>query len=397
MSIEKYTDDEIVFIKNLKDEGLTWHEVTVKFNSKFKCSRSFDSVKKAYYKYADIGSIEEYSLNAVVSNLRNKRSKSITARENKLLLEAWTSREDILEAIDAVVKKASKLSLKTPKVKKDAKKSDMTLELLLSDLHFGKKTETFDLSVAKRRLNQITATVLKEIDRAKVHYNVERIIIALMGDIIESSTMHGVESAKGCEFGNSRQVQESMDSLFELVILPLTKTGLKIDIVGVTGNHDRTEEHRTYHNPGEENRTWIMYNGMKKFCEYSGLKNVSWTIPIKPYQMMQIYGENVLYEHFDNVKGANLRSGIESLKSKRTNQLSAPITFIRGGHYHEPAEFGLGKITVNGSLCGNDSYADVNGYDCAASQTLNFYIKKEKTDSVKRMTCFYKRFLIQLN
>jgi hypothetical protein len=219
----------------------------------------------------------------------------------------------------------------------------------------------------------------------------------MMGDFIESSTMHGTESAKGCEFGNSRQVQEAMDSLFELIILPLAKTGINIDIIGVTGNHDRTEEHRTYHNPGEENLTWIMYNGMKKFCQYSGLKHISWKIPTNPYQLIDIYGENVLYEHFDNVKGNNLRSGIETLKSKRTNQLGKPISFIRGGHYHEPAEFGLGKITVNGSLCGNDSYADVLGYDCEASQTLNFYIKKEKTDSVKRITSFYKRFLIQLN
>jgi len=394
---QQYKDDEIIFIKSLRDEGLTWQEITTKFNKQFNCSRSFDSVKKAYYKYGDIGSLEDYSVHAAVSSLRKKKTLSITSRENKILAEAWANREDLLEAIDAVVKKARKVNLTLPKQKKDKNKSDMTLELLLSDLHFGKKTETFNLEVARRRLNQIAVTVQKEIQKARIHYNVERIVIALMGDIIESSTMHGVESAKGCEFGNSRQVQEAMDALFELIILPISQTGIKIDVVGVTGNHDRTEEHRTYHNPGEENLTWIMYNGMKKFCEYSGLKNVSWTIPKNPYQLVDIYGEKVLYEHFDNVKGSNLRTGIESLKAKRTNQLSTPITFIRGGHYHEPAEFGLGKITVNGSLCGNDSYADVHGYDCAASQTLNFYIKKEKTDSVKRMTCFYKRFLIQLN
>lgn len=394
---QQYKEDEIVFIKSLKDEGLTWHEITQKFNKKFNCSRSFDSIKKAYYKYGEMGSLEDYAVNAALTGLKKKKAMSITAKENRLLTEALANREDLLDAIDAVAKKVKRVDFKLPPQVKNKNKSDMTLELLLSDLHFGKKTETFNLQVARRRLNQITSTVLKEINKSKVHYNVERIVIALMGDIIESSTMHGTESAKGCEFGNSRQVQEAIDGLFELVILPISKTGIKVDIVGVTGNHDRTEEHRTFHNPGEENLTWIMYNAMKKFCEYSGLKNVSWTIPKNPYQLIQIYGENVLYEHFDNVKGSNLRSGIETLKSKRTNQLGTPITFIRGGHYHEPAEFGLGKITVNGSLCGNDSYADVHGFDCAASQTLNFYIKKEKTDSVKRMTCFYKRFLIQLN
>jgi hypothetical protein len=69
---------------------------------------------------------------------------------------------------------------------------------------------------------------------------------------------------------------------------------------------------------------------------------------------------------------------------------------MRGGHYHEPAEFGLGKIVVNGCVPGNDSFSNVHGFDCEPSQTLNFYIQRERSDSIKRQTSFYKRFLIQL-
>jgi hypothetical protein len=395
MSIEKYTDDEIVFIKNLKDEGLTWHEVTVKFNSKFKCSRSFDSVKKAYYKYADIGSIEEYSLNAVVSNLRNKRSKSITARENKLLLEAWTSREDILEAIEDAVSGINKVK-KIPAVTKTSGKKNMTLELVLSDVHVGKLTDDFNHEVLKKRLDQIATTVLKEIQRAKTHYNVEKIVIAFIGDLTEGAVIHGSESRRGCEFGDSKQVSESIKLFYSKIILPIAMTGIRVDCVGVTGNHDRMEESKTFFKPGEEHLTWITYNSLKLICESAGLKNVSWQIPTTPYYLIKMYGETICYEHGDLIKGGDLRKGLETQLAKRIKQLNTPIHMLRVGHFHEPMDIGCGKLQINGSVPGGDSYSAIHGFNSEPSQTLNFYIERSKSDSIKRRTCFYKKLLLQL-
>ena len=135
---------------------------------------------------------------------------------------------------------------------------------------------------------------------------------------------------------------------------------------------------------------------MEEFTKVAKLKNISWNIPVEPYQLLNIYGENILYEHYDNAKG-NTRVALEALLAKRTNQLKVSIAGQRGGHYHEPTEFGIGKIQTNGSVPGNDSYSTVNGFDCEPSQTLNFYIKRDKTDSIKRKTSFYKRLLIQLD
>src|SRR5690606_42018520 len=71
-----------------------------------------------------------------------------------------------------------------------------------------RSTVTFNLEILKKRLKEVTDVTLKEIARDQAHYNVERLIIALLGDIIESYTMHNLESARGCEFGNSRQRSE---------------------------------------------------------------------------------------------------------------------------------------------------------------------------------------------
>lgn len=400
---EKMTDIEIAFVSSLKEEaGLEWADITERYNKKFNKDRSLDSIKKAYQRNRERLQAPEGFTKLFRDVARTRKNNSQNSKDLKVILEEWENRENILDAIKGAAKDVSKLAktkpVKLPKFKKDQK--GMTLELLISDVHVGKLTKIFNHEILKRRLKQISDTTIKEMQRAAEHYKIDKIVLAFLGDMIESATMHGTESSKGCEFGNSRQVQECLTLCFQLIVVPISKAaaqlGAEVECVGVTGNHDRTEEHRTYNNPGEENVTWIIYKTMEEFSNVAGLQNVSWKIPEEPYQLIDIYGEKVLYEHYDNAKG-NTRAALEALLAKRVNQLKTPISFMRGGHFHEPTEFGLGKIQTNGNVPGNDGYSTVLGFDCEPSQTLNFYIERSKSDSVKRLTSFYKRFLIQLS
>lgn len=403
MQNEKFTDVEVAFLASLKEEtALDWAEITEKFNKKFKKDKSLESVKKGYQRNRDRLNDPNNYVKLLRDTARTRKANSHNSKDNKTILELWEEREDILDAVQGSVKVLNKYSAKPLDLPKPGKgKKSMTLELLISDVHVGKLTKTFNNEVLKRRLKQVADTTIKEMTRASEHYRIDRIILAFIGDLIESATMHGVESARGCEFGNSRQIQEALTSMFHLLVAPISlaaaQMGASIDCIGVTGNHDRTEVNRTFNNPGEENVTWIIYKTMAEFSRIAKLKNVTWHIPTEPYQYLEIYGEGVVYEHYDNSKGANQRAGIESLLSKRVNQLKKAVSFIRGGHFHEPMESGIGKIVINGNVPGNDGYSTVLGFDCEPSQTLNFYIEREKSDSIKRQTSFYKRFLIQLD
>lgn len=398
---QRFTDAEIAYIASLhEDSQLNWPDIAEKFNKKFKQYRSSESIRKGYGLARErLNSTNEY-VKTLRSIAQTKKTNSLNAKDLRNLLNEWDKREDILEAIKAAAREVNKVQ--TPKItKKFSKdKKNMTMELLVSDVHVGKLTATFNHEVLKRRLSQMADTTIKEMERASEHYNIDRIIVAFAGDLIESATMHGTESAKGCEFGNSRQVQECLTQLWSLLFLPIAqaagKHGARVDAVGVTGNHDRTETHRSYVNPGEDNVTFIVYKTMEEFTKLAGFKNVTWHIPVDPYQYLEVYGEGILWEHYDNAKGCS-RQALESLLSKRVNQIGKPIRFMRGGHFHEPTEFGVGKIIINGNVPGNDGYATVLGFDCEPSQTLNFYIEREKSDSISRETSFYKRMLIQLN
>lgn len=403
LEIEKLTDAEIAYIASLKEETEQgWAEITERYNKKFKKDRSLDSVKKAYQRNRERLSPQSEYVKLFRDVVRTKKASSLNAKDLRKILEEWEERENILDAVKGAAKDLNKFSARPLKLPRPGKsRKGMTLELLISDVHVGKLTKTFNHEVLKRRLKQLSDTTIKEMQRAAEHYTIDRIILSFMGDLIESATMHGTESSSGCEFGNSMQIQEALTQMFYLVFVPIClaaeKLGAKVDAVGITGNHDRTETHRTFNNPGEENVTWIIYKTMEEFTKLAKLKNVTWHIPAEPYQYLEIYGEGVLYEHYDNVRGSNKAQGIETLLSKRTNQIKKPVVFIRGGHFHEPMETGIGKIVINGNVPGNDGFSTVHGFDCEPSQTLNFYIERDKSDSIKRQTSFYKRFIIQLD
>jgi predicted phosphodiesterase len=297
---------------------------------------------------------------------------------------------DLLEKIQDLVEAAKLKPAVIPKVVPDKIKKPMTIELNLSDIHYGKKTETFDLEICRRRLRDLVQVTLKEIERNKKHFNVERLIVALLGDIIESETMHGLESSRSCEMSNMEQGQAAIESLFYDVLLPLARTGLKIDVPAVTGNHDRTEKEKTHVRRGKVHITWIIYNTLKLLCEAKGLTNVTFHIPTGINVLLDIYGNPALYEHLDESK-APTKDALQKLMMKRSKQYKQIIKFLRGGHWHEFTMYGRGEIIVNDSVPGPDGYSDNLGFDSMAGQTLVFYVATKT-----RPNCFYRVFPVYL-
>ena len=129
---------------------------------------------------------------------------------------------------------------------------------------------------------------------------------------------------------------------------------------------------------------------MRDFCEIGGLKNIEFIIPKDPWAIIEIYGNTVLYEHYDNCKSPD-RKSLEGLMTKRAHQLCRTIDYMRGGHFHEPTSFRDGRMQINGCLTGTDSFASVLGFNAGASQTLNTFVNSEN-----RRYKMYKSFNILL-
>jgi len=395
--IEKWSEEEIAFIIHLKDTtDLTWVEITDKYNKKFKKERNFENIKKCHQRNANYLDRSDNHVSLLKSIHRTKKSSGNTAKENKSIIEQWIARDDLLETISNTVKSMSLHKYKIPKKPPKAKtKKNMTLELLFSDVHYGKYIDNIDgnfvdCKVIRERVKKIADTVIKEIERESKSFNVERLVLALMGDIIENADFHGQESEKGCEFSTSRQVQEAINSMFYDLILPIAMTGIDILVPCVTGNHDRIGLHKTYQKPGEDNLTFIIYSTLELLCRQSGLTNIKFEIVKGLYTVVQVYGNNIVLEHGDEFKNIN-RDTMANQMSRRQAQLGKVVHFIRVGHWHEPVQYGQGRMMVNGSVPGQDSYADSRGFCSEAVQIMNYYVQTDK-----RNTCFFRSFPIYL-
>lgn len=339
------------------------------------------AIKKAHFPMVDKDLLTIQSQKDV-SKYINKLEKDVA---NRQLFEERLQRE-MGEAI-------GRLSLKKytpPVVKRSKSKREMTMELMLSDIHYGLKSKEFNLSVCRARIQHAVSVFLKELEDNDKLFNVERIILAVLGDIIQSYTMHGVESALSSEFSNPRQIDEAIESLYFDVLIPLSQTGRRIDFVGVTGNHDRYDPKRTMNYPGLNNVTWVIYKGLQRLAKISGLTNIKFHIPEECYVILPIYNNNCLYEHGDNT-AANTKAAFETKLKDRGKQTNQIVHFGRFGHYHEYQCFGHGLIIVNESVCGQDSYSETMGFTTTAGQTINYYIQTDV-----RPNCFYKSFPVYL-
>ena len=308
----------------------------------------------------------------------NKRTRDYIRKLETSIGDRGLYEIELLKTVDSAIK-GLKIEKRKPRNFDPIVGQNMVMELMLSDIHFGKKTETFDLWVLFNRLSNLSRIFCGEyLDKRKLGYNVNKVLLPLIGDIIESYTMHGHESALGCEFGNSVQIQTAIDYIFNLVISPIADLGVVVHIPAVTGNHDRTEQKKTFNNPGETNVTWIIYNVLKQYCLKSGYKNVTFDIPRDSYTTYDLFGKHtILYEHLDNVSSPT-KNAIEGLIRKRSDQVGKMISMVRGGHWHEYVCFGRGRIIINDSVCGQDSFAKVKGYNSLPGQTINFYVDDDK-------------------
>jgi hypothetical protein len=386
-----YTKEQIEFILDCKNnQNLSWNEITDRFNKRFNTDKTPNSIRKTFNRFEFVDLEELATVDALKKANRATKSKSIVAKELKTVLNYIDTKDDILDEIKSLVKELKVKPLKIPKFKHDKHKPNMTKEIMLTDLHFGKKTKFFNREVARERLKKLTNILLEDITQDSKNFNVEKVIVFLGGDIVESSTMHGEESLSNCEFGNMEQIRVAIESLFHDVILPLASTGIKLVVPSVPGNHCRIDPKKTFNNPGKEYMTWVIYNVLKMLTDAYKLTNIEYIIPEGTYCVLPIYNAFCLYEHGDNHR--HDEKSFETHISNRSKQFGKMIDFYRCGHYHTYLMIGRGRIIRNASLVGNDGYSTILGFNSEASQTINSYVETKK-----RPNPFYKSFPVYLD
>lgn len=391
-----WTMEHVEFYDTYRKIGMSISDISAMMRDSFEGfeNKTDDAIRKAYSKFKvlldkDVSNTDMDQLDAIKARFTTRIANSKLTRENKLVVEELLTQDQLLKAIQMLLKQDLKpVKVKTHVNKIDSKKENMTYLTLLSDIHNGKliekhnvdntTVEIFNNEIFNKRVDELVRVTISAIKQDQKFFNVEKVVVAMLGDFIENSIMHGVESAIGSEYANSEQIMNCIKCLYTNYILKLAELGIPLEFACVTGNHDRITEHKTYNAPGKTNSTWVIYNTLKMLCDASGLKT-KWIIATDSFLLLPIYNKYMLLEHGDEFKNLSEQSFINAVK-RREMQTGVIISFARCGHFHAPMVFGNGKFICNGSLTGQDDYALNKGYSTIGGQYIESFIDCKNRD-----------------
>lgn len=387
-----YKDEEIKWLeKNILLHGNAWPLITKLFNEQFHqkktdrgisqiCTRLFPEkvIKVPKHLQEIVAQSLNKARNASTENVRLRKTQQMLLNNNNQL-------DDVLRALQKSISNSCLGKHIIPQIVVATDKKEMAVEILLSDIHALKKGFNFSAKVLEKRLHHFSNVCLQEIENE----NVSVVILAILGDLIENSYFHNMESMSGCEEENSEQIRLITDLLYRYFILPLALTGKRIIIPCIAGNHDRALPTTTYNSPGKNALTWIIYNFLKMLAEEMGLSNLEFIIPEGLYCTVEVFGRIFLYEHGSEIRSRK-EEDMETFLHKRSKQLHKLVDFFRIGDKHTPTFYSKGRIIINGCVCGQDSYGDSKGYHSTPCQLINTYIQTPKGG------VFYKCFPVDL-
>lgn len=337
----------------------------------------------------------EYDRASELVSSRNAKSSNLKLRQD---LAALVARVGTQEAFfDAVASIVDAMPAREPVDYKPFLGGQvgrpMTVEALFSDLQIGKLQPGYDTHVARKRMYEYGRALMFQIEqKASVGYRIERILLALCGDIIESDKKHK-NSARATDTGTAEQIYDAIDGIWTFVIEPLARLGIKLDVVAIAGNHDWDDHGMAMYRPGRDMLSYPLYRSLEKLSSVAGYDNVSWTIPDGSYAVMDFYGQKVLYEH--GVGVSVTEASMKAHKTKRSEQEKGYITYFRMGDKHNVSTFNAGQYVVNGAFFGSGSggeeYSSIAGYSSVPAQWVGFHL--ERADD--RLS-LYDSFTIQL-
>jgi hypothetical protein len=331
-----------------------------------------------------------------VCRSRNAMTENARLRKDvKALTDAVGDRDGFL---DSMARIADEITERPPV---DFKKytgaqagTPVTVELLLSDLQIGKLSPGYNTNVARKRMFEYGRAALFQIEqKGAAGYRIEKIVLGLLGDIVESDKKHD-NSGRATDSSTAEQIFDAQQGLFEFVIEPLARLGIPMEIAAITGNHDWDGHGINMFEPGKNHFSWCLYRSLEMLTTRVGYSNVQWVIPEGTYAIVDFYGQKALYEHGVGVSASEV--AMRGHKIKRSEQEKEHLTYFRMGDKHTVTSFNAGQHVVNGAffgaVAGGTEYSGIAGYSSVPAQWMGFHVARKDN----RLS-LYDSFVIQLD
>lgn len=117
-----------------------------------------------------------------------------------------------------------------------------TFALALSDLHIGKKTETYNIHIANEMIQRLCLTLLRVKELLSGGYEFDEFVLFLLGDMLDGDGIY-----PGQPHFQDVSALTAQASVGASMLLRVVQTGLEIAptvrVIAVPGNHGRSGKH----------------------------------------------------------------------------------------------------------------------------------------------------------
>jgi len=335
----------------------------------------------AKYKEVDIETLcgsEDWYVASLAKRLRTAQ------RTNSQLRRTLNNTVDIERHIPDMIESVKKAtaSLNTPRsVHRTAYVADTEeeaiYEVLLSDYQIGKIGQYYNSELAEKAMIKYGSELMRIINKNRYNYKSKKIVLALLGDLVEDHMKHGVQSATSTDCGLSEQMAKAIEHLWVYVVQPLSALGINMEVMCIAGNHG-SSQHKgmDVFKAGLYSYDYTMYKSLEGYCKVSGYDHVKFLIPEGMFGYTDIFGRYVVYSH--GYTHGCTEKNLEDERARRSNQLKRYVEYYRCGDMHHVCNYDNGKLVVNGAFFGADTegqeYSGVLGFSSIPAQVMMLHV-----------------------
>jgi hypothetical protein len=309
-----------------------------------------------------------------LSNLRYKNAyNDLKVRYNQLL-KVLDEKDQALHKYESIPNKPSDVKITVS----DTKKHEVVPVIVASDWHIEESVSAaitnglneYNLKIAEDSIKQFFAKACALVQDAKAKYEVNTVVLAILGDII-----NGVLRDEDLESNQVTSIEAIMlarSFLYAGIKLLAKTTGCNIKVICCVGNHGRMTDKIYYSNQIKNHLEFMMYKTLAR--DFQDYDNVDFDVAEGPYRIKNIFGIRVRFHH-GHV--ARYNGGIGGLavpvlrKAAQMNTIEkADLDVI--GHFHSMQVFS--NVIINGSLVGSNGFSMAMGFPHEHPQQTFFLI-----------------------
>ena len=268
----------------------------------------------------------------------------------------------IANIVRNAVESLPKLEVPEPHIPDNDHKEESVL-LVISDVHIGKKTKSYNPKVFVKRLNALKEKVFDITDIHRSVRKVSKLYIAFCGDIIDAESVYPAQAVEHISIPIIDQIFTVGLPEFSKFLLDCSAYFPEIECYCVRGNHGRQNAAK-WTSSKSTNWDFVFYKALQ--ASMSTQDRIKWIIPTKDWKdTFKIYEEGFMMTHGDMIKRyySSPFYGMTRQAERWSNAYRDRIklTHFLYGHFHS-LDAGMRhnrlRIYLNGSFVTDDPFAE---------------------------------------